>query len=427
MAEQAPRVTHPSSEFTFDSDRVAAFLETLERMAAGELDQRLPISASHDALDAIAHAINVLVGELSWAGRRANEAQAVKEAHLRNAVASAETQSGAILKAIPDLMFVMLRDGTYVDYHARNPKLLFVPPTAFIGKKVHDVMPPALAATFIDALEHASRSDDPVVVEYELSMDEPRYFEARIVQSGPDRLLSIVRDVTESKRASELNRDLARRLIVSQELERQRVARELHDDISQRIAMLSTEIDVIATHTDSEETRARLRTLSARTGDIATDVHDISYALHPSWLNILGLVAALRSLCGEASKHGNLRVSFTHRSIPRPLDANVSLCVYRIVQEALRNISRHSQADEATVSITCTEGHIALQIADSGVGFDPGQLQSAGLGLASMRERVAVLKGQLSIAAGPGGGTQITVQIPLASEESPPTPSVAPA
>ena len=414
MADKAPRVTRRATEFAFDTARVDAFLQTLERMASGHLDERLPISPSHDALDAIAHAINVLVGELSWAGIRAKEAQEQKEAQLRDAVTSAETRSDAILKAIPDLMFVILRDGTYVDYHARNPKLLFVPPTAFIGRKVRDVMPPALAATFMDAIERASQSDEPIFVEYELPLDEPRHFEARVVQAGGDRVLSIVRDVTESKRASELNRDLARRLIVSQEVERQRIARELHDDISQRIAMLSTEIDAMAAQADSEATRARLRQLSARTCDIATDVHDMSYALHPSWLKTLGLVSALQSLCRDASKQRNLRVSFTHRSIPRTLDGDISLCVYRIVQEALHNIARHSQADEANVNIACNDGHIALQIADAGVGFDPAHLSSAGLGLASIRERVAVLKGQLSIDAAQGGGTQITVHIPLA-------------
>ena len=394
--------------------RVAAFLEALERMASGEIDERLPVSPNHDALDAIADAINALVGEIRSMDARAKEAQQEKEAQLRDAVVSAETRSEAILKAIPDLMFVILRDGTYVDYHARNPKLLFVPPSAFIGRKVRDVMPPALAETFMDAFDRASQSEDPIVVEYELPVDEPRHFEARIVQAGDDRVLTIVRDVTEAKRASELNRDLARRLIASQEVERQRIARELHDDISQRIAMLSTEIDAMAEQADSEATRARLRTLSARTCDIATDVHDMSYALHPSWLKTLGLVSALQSLCRDASKQRNLRVSFTHDSIPRTLDVDISLGVYRIVQEALHNIARHSQANEANINIACNDGHIALHIADAGVGFDPALLSSAGLGLASIRERVAVLKGQLSIDAAQGGGTQITVHIPLA-------------
>jgi|KBSSwiStaDraftv2_1062776.scaffolds.fasta_scaffold00947_8 signal transduction histidine kinase len=418
MADEASRVTPPEANFDFDTDRVAAFLRTLESMAAGQIDQRLPISPRHDTLDAIAYAINVLVGELSWASARAKEAQEEKETQLRAAVTSAEVRNGAILKAIPDLMFVLLRDGTYVDYHARDPKLLFVPPSTFIGRNMRDVLPSALADLMMDGLERACQTDDMIVVEYELPMDEPRAFEARIVQAGADRVLSIVRDVTESKRATELNRDLARRLIVRQEIERQRIARELHDDVSQRIALLNIEIDKIATQGISEESRSRLHTLSAQARDIATDVHHISYALHPSWLETLGLVAALQSLCRDASKQRNLQVAFTHNSIPSSVDANVSLCLYRIAQEALHNVARHSQVREAQVSVTCDERHIALQIADSGVGFDPRHMRSGGLGLASIRERVAVLKGQLAINAVPGGGTQITVHIPLASEGS---------
>jgi len=417
MADEPSRVMPPDAASSFDSNRVAAFLRTLESMAAGQLDERLPISPRRDALDAIAHAINVLVGELNWAGARAKEVQDEKEAQLRAAVESAEVRNGAILRAIPDLMFVMRRDGTYVDYHARDPKLLFVPPSAFVGKKVRDVLPPALAELIMDALERASQTDDTIVVEYDLPMGETRTFEARIVQAGADRLLSIVRDVTESKRASEVNRDLARRLIARQEIERQRIARELHDDISQRIALLNIEIDAIAGQALAEEPRARLRTLAGKARELGIDVHHMSYALHPSWLETLGLVPALQSLCRDASKQRNLHVTFTHGSIPPSMNANVSLCLYRIVQEALHNVARHSQTRDAHVSMTFEAGCIALQIADSGIGFDPRDTRSAGLGLASMRERVAVLKGQLAINAAPGAGTQITVRIPLGSQE----------
>jgi signal transduction histidine kinase len=105
-------------------------------------------------------------------------------------------------------------------------------------------------------------------------------------------------------------------------------------------------------------------------------------------------------------------VAFTCGSIPQSIDPNVSLCLYRIAQEALHNVVRHSGAREARVSITCDAGQIALQISDSGIGFDPTHVQPAGLGLAGMRERVAVLNGQLVITAVHGEGTQITVHIP---------------
>jgi PAS domain S-box-containing protein len=230
-------------------------------------------------------------------------------------------------------------------------------------------------------------------------------------------------DVTERKRDEELIHDLAGRLIVRQEVERQRIARELHDDISQRIALLKVEIDQIATRVDSEASRVRMSQLSAKVGEIAHDVHNLSYELHPSRLQAIGLVGAIQLLCRETSHQRNLRVAFTRGANPPTVDANVSLCLYRIVQEALHNIVRHSQASEAQVSITCDENDLTLQIADCGVGFDPRHVPDAGLGLHSMRERVALLNGQLMIDSAQGRGTQITVRIPLGSDATNPARS----
>jgi signal transduction histidine kinase len=373
MSDQAGPFTPQAGEFSVEDDRVAALLKTVETLAADQIETA-----------------------------RAMEAQ--------------QEKAGAILRAMPGLMFILLRDGTYVDYHARDPKLLLVPPSAFIGRKISDVLPQPLANEMMSALERACQGDEPVVVEYELPLHEPRFFEARIVQLGSDRLLSIVRDVTDLKRTAEVNRDLARRLVSSREVERQRIARELHDDISQRIAALNIEIDHVAKQTASEEVRARLRMLSAQARDIAVDVHRLSYELHPSKLQVTGLVAALQSLCDNVSKERNVHVVFTHGDIPESVDADISLSLYRIVQEALHNVVRHSRAASAQVSLACDDGRIALQIADSGVGFDPVRLPHVGLGLVSMRERVSALEGQLSIDAVPGGGTQITVLIPLMSQ-----------
>lgn len=412
MAEHSPLVTRERAEIRLERDRISALLKTLEDMASGQVDERLPISARHDELDAIAHCINVLVGELSWSGARAREAQEQRAVELQAAVASAEARSGALLRAIPDLMFVLLGDGTIVDYYARDSKLLFALPEAFLGRTVGEVLPPSVAGPLIGALERAQQSDDAIVVEYELPLGEPRFFEARVVRAEPERLLAIVRDVTERKRASELIHDLARRLISRQEVERQRIARELHDDISQRIALLNIEIDGIAERVDSEQLRGRLRTAGSLISDIAADVHHMSYELHPARLRTLGLVTSLQLLCRDTSKQRDLEVTFKHDAIPTTMSEELSLCLYRIVQEALHNVARHSQAREAQVIVTCDEGYVDLLIVDSGIGFDPRDAH-AGLGLVSMRERVAILKGQLAIDGGPGRGTRVAVRIPV--------------
>jgi signal transduction histidine kinase len=324
----------------------------------------------------------------------------------------------SILAAVPDLLFVLRPDGTYVDYHARDPKLLFAPPASFIGKKIRDVMPPDLATLFMDALERASQSDDPIVVEYELPMtDMTRKFEARIVRMAPDQLLTIVRDLTESKRAGELVHHLAGRLIASQESERRRIARELHDDLSQKIALLSIGIDQLAG--EFSPAREHLNELTYRARAIASDVRTISHELHPARLELVGLAPALRTLCLEMSRQTGVHVLFNGTPLPDSLDPEVSLSAYRIAQEALHNVARHSGARSADVQLTCHDDVLTLQISDSGKGF---RLEDhhAGLGLISMRERIAFMRGQLVIQTAPGRGTRIRVQVPL-SLASPPS------
>jgi signal transduction histidine kinase len=415
MADHSPDLIGNAGDLAFDADRVSAFLKTLEDIAAGHLEVRLPISPRRDTLDAIAHAINVLVGELAWAGARAKEAQETRAAELRAAVASAETRNGALLRAIPDLMFVMLRDGTYVDYHARDSSLLFSPPERFIGRNVRDILPPAPAALVMDGLERAARTDDTVVVEYELPMGEPRLYEARIVRADAGRFISTVRDVTEARRALELNRDATRRLIARQEVERQRIARELHDDVGQRVALMTIEIDGILAQVADDALRGRLRQLSGRASELTSDLHHLSYELHPSRLQTLGLVTALQALCRDTSNQ-HLQVTFTHDGIPPSLDAGVSLGLYRIVQEALHNVVRHSRATDAHVNVFRAGGHIGLLITDSGIGFDPRRVPPGSLGLVSMRERVAILHGQLTIDSVPGRGTRVSVLAPFPSD-----------
>ncbi|HKE82223.1 MAG TPA: PAS domain-containing protein [Vicinamibacterales bacterium] len=323
-----------------------------------------------------------------------------------------EARTSAILRALPDLMFVQDRNGTFVDFHARDHTLLLVPPEAFIGKTIRDIMP-ALGDRFMTAIEQAYRTHEPVVVEYELQLDELRHFEARIVPADDGRVLSIVRDVTVAKRALELNRVLAGRVIVSQEAERQRIARELHDDLSQKIALLNIDVSQLAHDLPIHEYRGRLDRLSSQAKEIATDLYDLSHELHPSRLQTLGLVESVRLLCQDVSQQHHLAVTFSASGLPDIVDPSVSLCLYRITQEALHNVAKHSRACNASVRLQRDDDEIVLVIEDSGVGFDPLANDHAGLGLISMRERVSVLKGDLVIEAADRGGTRIKVRVPL--------------
>jgi signal transduction histidine kinase len=204
--------------------------------------------------------------------------------------------------------------------------------------------------------------------------------------------------------------EIAGRLIAAQEEERRRIARELHDDISQRLALLAIEIEQLAADLPSDATgHRRWHELSRAAGDIATDLHRISHSLHPVKLEALGLVAAIDSFSQELWSSQSLVVRFTHANVPRCIPADVSLCFYRVVQESLHNIVRHSGVLEATVHLCGNERELFLRIADAGRGFVPAGMH--GVGLASMRERVTSLGGSLFVHAAPGRGTRIIAKV----------------
>ena len=192
------------------------------------------------------------------------------------------------------------------------------------------------------------------------------------MRAGQDRVLSIVRDVTDWNRANERSRDLAGRLIASQEAERHRIARELHDDLSQKLAVLTISTDRLSTSLASGH--EQFRELRAQIVEIATDIRNLSHELHPSKLQTLGLVESLKSLCHDIAEQRGVHIVFVHENVPSAFD---------------------------------------LEIADSGIGFESEKAERAGLGLVSMRERMALLNGQLKLHAFPGGGTRIGIRVRL--------------
>jgi len=406
-----PVVTFDSYEYRFDERQLRRWGISEARLPAGSfIAYRDTSFFSQYRRYVLAGVVTIaaqglLIGGLLLQRRRRRRA----EAALRHS----EMRNSAVLRALPDLVFMFDRDGRYIDFYARDEKLLYSPPEVFLGKTIKEIMPGPLADTFLDALERARSSDDPVVVNYELPVDGVRHYEARLVPADDGRVLSVVRDVTESKRAAELNRALAGRIIVSQEQERQRIARELHDDMSQKIGLVNLEIDQIADEVHADTHRARLEQVSSQIGELAGDLSSLSHRLHPSRLQTLGLIESVRLLCSEMSQRRQVTIEFRATELPSTVDPRVSLCLYRIAQEALHNVTKHSQARDASVALAREGNEVCLHIADSGIGFDAFALDHAGLGLVSMRERVGMLKGDLVINATPGGGTRIRVRVPL--------------
>jgi PAS domain S-box-containing protein len=222
-------------------------------------------------------------------------------------------------------------------------------------------------------------------------------------------------DVSERKRTEEALKDVGGRLIAAQEEERRRVARELHDDFNQRLAVLSVELEQVRQKIKEPlELRRTLQRLQAQAQEIAAEIHRLSYKLHPSKLDHLGLAAAVKSLCAELTESGKLKTEFVQSGFPSVLDRDITLCVYRITQEALRNCVKHSRAESARVVLTRTRTAVRLVVSDSGCGFNlKTTSMQKGLGFISMKERLHLLGGKLNVYSKPLHGTRIEVSVPL--------------
>jgi signal transduction histidine kinase/ligand-binding sensor domain-containing protein len=209
-------------------------------------------------------------------------------------------------------------------------------------------------------------------------------------------------------------RDLAGRLISAQEEERRRIARDLHDDLSQKLALLAIEVDELGSDAKSiGDGPARVRAVADRARGITTDVHNLSHQLHPATLETLGLVAALQGLCGELSAPDGFAVGFQHEPVPRSIPPEAALCLFRIAQEALHNVVKHSGVQHAEVRVWFADHSLHLAVSDSGRGFTPGAHKANALGLVSMRERVHLVDGELEIRSAPGSGTRVYAWVPL--------------
>ena len=232
------------------------------------------------------------------------------------------------------------------------------------------------------------------------------------------RLIGMVADVTARACAERELSELSGRLIHAQEEERARIARELHDDLGQRMALLQINVERLKQDTAelSSKPRHELNNIAELTSECSSELHDISRQLHPSRLDTLGLVTTLRSFCKEFSLQHNLRVQFVHQEVPERVPKDISLCLFRVVQEALRNVVKHSGAAEVRVELTRHDEQIDLCISDAGAGFDTGFAKAdVGLALISMRERLRLVGGHLSIESEVSHGTRIRTRIPLPS------------
>jgi signal transduction histidine kinase len=235
-------------------------------------------------------------------------------------------------------------------------------------------------------------------------------------KGGMLRIIGMVANVTERKVAEAALARVSRKLIEAQEQERVRIARELHDDIGQRLALLTIELEQLRQNSPDlrAEVHSRIDKLHNQTAEIASDVQSMSHDLHSSKLEYLGIVTAMTGFCKELSEQQKVEIEFAHDDIPSKVPEEISLCLFRVLQEALQNAVKHSGVRHFDVKLRYASDMINLTVRDSGRGFDvEGAMHATGLGLVSMAERLKLVDGQFSIASKAKGGTTIHARVPL--------------
>lgn len=234
---------------------------------------------------------------------------------------------------------------------------------------------------------------------------------------GADRGIVIShQDISERKRHEQAIHDLSGRLINAQEQERSRIARELHDDVNQQLALLAIELQQLESFfpEDSSEGRQQVQALWKKTHGLSTEVQQLTHQLHSTKLEHLGIVAALRGLCAEFSAQHKIGADFQSRQVPPTMDSDASLSLFRVAQESLHNVAKHSRAKKVRMELIGEGGKVVLRVSDDGVGFDPDALRNqSGLGMISMGERIRFAGGRLSVWSKPSMGTQVEAMIPL--------------
>ena len=228
----------------------------------------------------------------------------------------------------------------------------------------------------------------------------------------------VLRDITQAKRADEALGELSRRLILAHEDERALLARELHDDVTQRLAVLAIDVGRAELAAPNGVQAELMRSVREALVRLSEDIHALAYQLHPSVLEELGLVEALRAECERRGRQGRLAVAMDLESFSAVVGSQAQLGLFRVAQEALSNVARHAGTHAASVTLRQADDGLLLAVRDEGIGFDPASSRRGrSLGLASMHERMRLVNGTLDIETAPGRGTTLVAWVPAQGGE----------
>lgn len=337
-----------------------------------------------------------------------------------------------VVEESPALIAIVGRNLRYERVNPAYARILKLPREKIVGRPVSELLG---LDQFDSALQpHLKKAlaNDRVDFESWLPVrgNIRRFFSAtcvplRLERDEVESIALILRDLTERKLMEEALQQkqgelqaFSGRLLQAQEEERSRIARELHDSLSQTLTDSVIELQKLASDLPGsfDEIGARIESIANGLADLADFLHDMARELHPPVLLHAGLAAALEELCEEFSRNSRVATLFTGKEPAVALSRDVQLALYRVAQECLRNVAKHSRAKRAWVKLTGGRNEIKLSIGDNGVGFRPEERGIRGVGISGMEERMRLAGGRLAVKSRPGQGTEVTATIPVRRE-----------
>jgi PAS domain S-box-containing protein len=346
---------------------------------------------------------------------------AIRDVTQRKLMDEARLRLAAIVESSEDGIISKTLDGIMTSWNAGAQRIFGYTEEEAVGQPITILIPPDLldeengiletlrAGKRIEHYETVRVTKAGKKINVSLTISPVKDSRGKIIG-----ISKIARDITERKLGEEALSGMTRKLIEAQEQERARIGRELHDDVTQRLAMLALELDEI--HDTTSDVKPLVREVRKRMTEISNDVQAMSHDLHSSKLEYLGVAAGIKSWCKEFGERHGMQIDFkSNVSSVLPLEVGVPL--FRVLQEALHNVIKHSGVRQAEVQLRVDSGEIHLIVSDLGKGFDfEAALAGKGLGLTSMRERVRLVNGTIVIESKPAGGTTVHVHVPFGSE-----------
>ena len=335
---------------------------------------------------------------------------------VQEASLAEKTLTDAVFATMPGLLFLLDEQGNCIRWNKQAERLTGYSAKEIANRNIFDlhVNKERILEMFRN-VPHTGHAEFETELRRKDGTQIPFYCTAAYVSiDGRRYLVEVGIDITERRRAEQERLGLSSRLISAQDEERSRIARELHDDVSQKLALVGIELEqLLQSESLNAGFRSKVLDMKTQTLELASTLHNLSREIHPSNLSRLGFRIALQGLSRDMKQRG-LTVNLSCHDIPNSLPPDVSLCLFRVAQEALNNVLTHSGVREAQLEAVGDPGGVRLSVLDNGNGFDPQAKEfAAGLGLLSMKERIRLVGGEFSLRRRPQGGMEVTARVPL--------------